>query len=254
MSERDRQRDARRATRDRSDDGPGTGEERERAEDAAAGARDVRSEGYGPDTNDARPAEEAVADAQDQRTGVEGSADPTLSEEPDAEVQTEVEILRGELAKLQEELERAKDEGERHRERALRARADLENVRRRAASEEGRAREAGLDSAVLPVLSVYDDLRRALEAAEQGDPEAIVPGVRAVMEGLERNLERLEIRRIGQAGERFDPDLHEALTSVPSEDPGRAGTIAEVFEAGFVRGDRLVRPARVVVYQEASSA
>lgn len=248
MNERDRQADTLRASSNGREDEPGTGEDRERAEDAAAGARDRRAS-YGA-VEAVDEVEEGVPDAQEQRSGVEDAAEPTLSEDENAEVQTEVEILRGELSKVQEELTRASDEAERQRDRALRARAELDNVRKRAAAEEGRAREAGLDSAVLPVLSVYDDLGRALDAAEQGDPQSIVPGVRAVMEGLERSLERLEIRRVGEVGETFDPDLHEALTSVPSEDEAQAGTIAEVFEAGFMRGGRLVRPARVVVYQE----
>ena len=99
--------------------------------------------------------------------------------------------------------------------RALRARAELDTVRRRATGDQDRAREAGLDTAVLPVMAVYDDLRRALQAAEAGDPASIVPGVRAVIESLERNLARLDIERVGDPGQPFDPDLHEALTSTP---------------------------------------
>ena len=70
-------------------------------------------------------------------------------------------------------------------------------------------------------------------------------------EALERNLENLDIRPIGAKGEPFDPNEHEALTAVPLTDGAEAGTIADVFQAGFKRGDRLVRPARVLVYKDA---
>jgi len=163
----------------------------------------------------------------------------------------EVDILRSELRLVQDRLEEAEREAAENRDKFLRSRAELENYRRRAAADVERARESGLDSAVLTVLGVFDDLGRALEAAESsGDPSTIVPGVRAVKESLERNLEGLDIRPIGLPGERFDPNEHEALTAVPPQDGAEPGTIANVFQAGFKRGDRLVRPARVVVYQE----
>jgi len=164
--------------------------------------------------------------------------------------QDEATILRDELATLRRQLEEAEGQRKEAEARALRAFAELDTVRRRAAGDQDRARDAGLDAAVLPVMTVYDDLRRALAAAEGSDPASIVPGVRAVMETLERNLEKLDIRRVGEVGDAFDPDQHEALTSAPLQEGAEPGTIADVFEAGFKRGDRLIRPARVVVYQD----
>ncbi len=163
----------------------------------------------------------------------------------------EVDILRSELTKLQQQLEQLRGEADDYRDRYLRSRAELDTYRRRAAGDVERAREAGLDSAVLTVLTVFDDLGRALQAAETSDdPTSIVPGVRAVKEALERSLENLDIRPVGSPGEPFDPNQHEALTAVPPTEGAEPGTIADVFELGFKRGDRLVRPARVVVYQE----
>jgi len=164
----------------------------------------------------------------------------------------EVDILRSELTRTQEQLGEAQREAAEYRDRFLRSRAELETFRRRVAGDVERAREAGLDSAVLAVLTVFDDLGRALQAAETtDDPATIVPGVRAVKESLERNLENLDIRPIGAPGEPFDPNQHEALTAVPLTQGAEPGTIADVFQAGFKRGDRLVRPARVVVYKDA---
>ena len=86
--------------------------------------------------------------------------------------------------------------------------------------------------------------------ADEEDPAKIIPGVQSVMAGLERNLDSLGLKRVGEPGEKFDPDLHEALTAVPTDDSEKKGTICYVFQVGFVRGERLVRPARVLVFQE----
>ena len=163
---------------------------------------------------------------------------------------SEIDILREELATLQASLATIESELSDANDRHLRARADLDNYRRRAAQDADRARQAGLDSAVLPILSVFDDLGRALAVADEEDPAKIIPGVQAVMAGLERNLDSLGLKRIGEIGEKFDPDLHEALTAVPTDASEKKGTIAEVFQSGFVRDERLVRPARVLVFQE----
>ena len=163
----------------------------------------------------------------------------------------EVDVWRRELARANDALAAARDELASAEDRALRARADLENLRRRSHADVERARQQGLDAALLPVLRVHDDLVRALAAAEQSDPAAIVPGVEAVLQGLLRQLEGLGLERTGAAGEPFDAERHEAIMAVPAAEPELAGTIQTVFEAGFVQGDRLVRPARVIVYQEA---
>jgi molecular chaperone GrpE len=162
----------------------------------------------------------------------------------------EIGILREELATLQITLDTIEAELLDANDRHLRARADLDNYRRRAVQDTDRAREAGLDSAVLPILSVFDDLSRALVVADDEDPAKILPGIQSVMASLERNLDALGFKRVGEPGDKFNPDLHEALTAVPTNDSGQKGTIAEVFQAGFIRGERLVRPARVLVFQE----
>ncbi|MCY4353935.1 MAG: nucleotide exchange factor GrpE [Truepera sp.] len=189
------------------------------------------------ESDDTRVVEQAAAEAAEQQAPSDADTG-------------ELEILRSELATLQVALEAAGDELVELKDRYLRARADLENYRRRALQDVERAREAGLDSAILPVLTVFDDLGRALAVADEGDPGKVLPGVRSVLTALERNLDTLGIQRLGEVGDPFDPDLHEALTAVPTDEEERKGTIAEVFQAGFKRGDRLVRPARVLVFQE----
>lgn len=161
----------------------------------------------------------------------------------------EVDVWRRELARANEALALARAELEVAEDRALRARADLENLRRRTLAENERARQQGLDAALLPVLSVHDDLGRALTAAEKSEPAAIVPGVEAVLQGLLRQLEALGLQRTGRVGEPFDAERHEAIMALPTDDPALVGTISAVFESGFVQGERMVRPARVVVYR-----
>ena len=187
---------------------------------------------------------------------VAASADGPTSADADAPETTapasdeEVDVLRGELRKLREALDAAQAEAAEAQDRALRARADLENLRRRSHADLERAHGAGLDAAIGPVLTVHDDVERAIAAGRQGEPGAILPGVEAVLAGLVRQLEGLGLTRTGAVGEPFDAERHEALTAVPTSEPEQAGTIQSVFSVGFLQGDRLVRPARVVVYQE----
>lgn len=172
---------------------------------------------------------------------------------------TEIEILRNELdqahAELstlkqqQAELEAATQQAQEMKDKFLRARADLENYRRRAAKDVERARDSGADSVILAVVPVYDDLGRALEAGVK-DPSTLIPGIEAVRAGLERNLSALGIKQVGEIGEPFDPTYHEALSSIPAADDEHKGNIAQVFQVGFAKDDRLIRPAQVVVYRE----
>src|SRR5690625_2777371 len=162
---------------------------------------------------------------------------------------TEADVLREELEKAQEGLEKARVEASEFRDRYIRARSDLENFRKRAAQENERAREEGADRALAPVFDAFDDLSRALSMAQDADPAQIVPGVQAVLEKLERNLDSMGIERIGDEGDQFDHDFYEALSTVPTEEPEKAQTVAQVFQHGFRKGDRLIRPARVIVYQ-----
>jgi molecular chaperone GrpE len=181
-----------------------------------------------------------------------GADEATSTDEAGVEGQpstvVEVDIIGEPLLNLQTELDAMKATAEDYKDKYLRSQADLQTYRRRVQGDIERSRDAGLESALLPVMTVYDDLGRAL-AAGQDDPEKILPGLQAVREGLERNLDMLGIKKIGEKGEVFNPELHEALTQVPLTEGAEAGTIATVFEVGFMKNDKLVRPARVVVYQ-----
>jgi molecular chaperone GrpE len=122
--------------------------------------------------------------------------------------------------------------------------ADFDNYRKRVARERealaARA-HAGLVEAILPVL---DDLGRALEAAGLHEEARLEDGVRLVHRQLSDVLAREGLQEIPTDGP-FDPHVHEALAAIPSE--AEEGTILEVVQPGYLLGDRVLRPARVVV-------
>ena len=166
----------------------------------------------------------------------------------------EAEILREELGRAIEQVSRLEADLREAEDRYLRARAEQDTIRRRLQGEAELARAEGVASALAPSLNVFDDLERALDAAERAaDPGSIVPGVRAVQSALLRNLAALEVKLVGVPGDRFDPNLHEALTVVQLRPGAEPGTIDQVFEAGFTQGDQLVRVARVTVFADEGS-
>lgn len=143
------------------------------------------------------------------------------------------------------------------RDRLLRALADAENTRRRAARDAEEARKYAVAELARELLSVVDNLHRTITAAEATgaasiEGTALIEGVRATLRILMRTLERFDIRPIPALGRRFDPNLHEAMMEV--EDPSQpAGTVTRVVEEGYTIKDRLLRPARVFVSTRPSS-
>jgi molecular chaperone GrpE len=128
--------------------------------------------------------------------------------------------------------------------RYKRALADLDNYRKRAARETERRVTETRDATTLQWLEAIDSVDRALRQIEPEHPAA--PGLRAVLEQLEAIMDRQGVTRVGEAGERFDPERHEAVgVQETSEVPDR--TVTEVARSGFARGDRILRPAQVIV-------
>jgi molecular chaperone GrpE len=148
------------------------------------------------------------------------------------------------------ELEAVAKERDEYLALAQRTQADFENYRKRVARESAEAEargRAGLAQALLPVL---DNLERALAAAEPIDrdtaPNHLVHGVRLVYEELAGVLRGAGVESYSPAGERFDPDWHEAMMTRPGEE----GQVLEVLEKGYRLNGQVLRPARVVVGAE----
>ena len=129
--------------------------------------------------------------------------------------------------------------------RLLRLAADFENYKKRAARE--REEYVALANARLlaELLPVVDDLERALAAAEQHEEAQLEEGVRLVHRSLAALLERQGVTAIETDG-KFDPHVHEALLAQPSEEV-ESGSVLDVVQKGYKLGDRVVRPARVIV-------
>jgi molecular chaperone GrpE len=128
--------------------------------------------------------------------------------------------------------------------RYKRALADLDNYRKRAAREIERRSNDSREAVALDWLEAVDSVERALLMAEPDSPLAL--GLRAVLEQMDAILERQGLSRIGAPGEPFDPERHEAV-GVVQTDAGPDRTVVEVTRSGYTIGDRVLRPAQVVV-------
>ena len=152
----------------------------------------------------------------------------------------------------EEALAAARAEAAQFKDQLLRAMAETENTRRRAARDRDDAQKYGITNFAREVLAVADNLRRALEAipAEtlQSDEalKTLYDGVAATERQLEAALGKQQIERIWPEGARFDSNFHQAMFEVP--DSGKpAGTVVQVLQAGYKIHDRLLRPALVGV-------
>ncbi|HEX9821613.1 MAG TPA: nucleotide exchange factor GrpE [Methylomirabilota bacterium] len=143
-----------------------------------------------------------------------------------------------------EDVERLRQALDEARQRHLRLRADFENARRRTAREHEAARHESRRAALLPLLPVLDTLERAL-AAGSTDPD-FYEGVAATHRLFVNALREAGVEPVESVGRPFDPQVHEAVATVPS---GRAapGTVAREVRRGWRLGDTLLRPAQVVV-------
>jgi molecular chaperone GrpE len=128
--------------------------------------------------------------------------------------------------------------------RYLRLAADFDNYRKRTAREQLELTKRATERLVTELLPVLDDLERALEAAEQHEEAKLEDGVRLVHRSLAAALRREGLAEIETDGQ-FDPHVHEALLSQPSE--AEEGSVVQVIQKGYRLGDRVLRPARVVV-------
>jgi molecular chaperone GrpE len=128
--------------------------------------------------------------------------------------------------------------------RLLRLAADFENYKKRAAREREEYVAHANERLVKDLLPILDDLERALAAAEQHQEAQLEEGVRLVHRSLAQLLQRNGVKEIATEG-KFDPHVHEALLSQPSE--AEEGSVLDVVQKGYTLADRVVRPARVVI-------
>ena len=154
----------------------------------------------------------------------------------------------------------AQREAAEFKDKLLRTLAEMENLRRRTEREVTDARVYGVASFARDVLAVADNMHRALEAIgpelrEQGDAKAkaLIEGVELTERELLKSLEKNGVRKFSPQGEKFDPNVHQAMYEVPDGDVP-PGHVAQVVQAGYMIGDRVLRPALVGVAKAAPKA
>jgi molecular chaperone GrpE len=163
---------------------------------------------------------------------------PDVAEQPDAQP-TADEVIAKLVAEVAD-----------YRDKALRALAETENVRRRLEREREDTARYAIARFAGDLLSVADNLRRALDAVPATAVETdeflakLVNGVGATERTLLSVLEKNGVKKIDPMGQKFDPNFHEVLFEMDAPDTP-AGTVVQVLEAGYTIGDRLLRPARV---------
>jgi len=159
----------------------------------------------------------------------------------------DAEEVEADFDRLLADTQRERDE---YLDLAKRTKADFENFRKRMTAEVLAAGGRGKAEVIREVLPVLDDLERALQAAgldPEGDsPDGLAHGVLLVFRSLREVLTRNEIEAVDPTGEKFDPTLHEALSTVAA-DGIEGGTVVETMQKGYRLGEQLIRPARVVV-------
>jgi len=167
-----------------------------------------------------------------------------FDEEPEADPEDAAEIAREEILALAGELETARRERDEYLDDMRRMKAEMENSRKRLERERTRYVQVASERLVGELLPVLGNLERALEA--QGD---VREGVRATRDQLVAVLAREGLAQIHSDGEIFDPTVHEAVMSMPS-DEHEEDTVVQTLEPGYTLNDRTIRPAKVIVSKQ----
>ena len=174
---------------------------------------------------------DASGGAPDSEDGVEASP-AAAAESPEA---------------LARALEDARREAQANMDLVLRARAELENVRKRAERDVANAHRYGLERFVSEFLPVRDSLELGVSAAgDDADVARVREGMELTLKLMAAAFDKLGVEVVDPAGEPFDPDLHQAMSMQEGEE-GQSGNVLSVFQKGYRLNERLVRPALVVV-------
>ena len=172
--------------------------------------------------------------------------------EQEAVEQSEAETMQEvTLESLQVELQAALDQAASHKDDAVRAQAEMQNIRRRAELDVSKAHKFGQEKLITELLGLVDNLERAIGAsnAENATLENLLEGVEMSQAMLLDGLKKFNVEQLDPHGEPFNPELHEAMTAIPNPDM-EPNMVMEVFQKGYTLNGRLIRPAMVVVTKE----
>ena len=170
--------------------------------------------------------------------------------EVDEKLQAEVELDQSELAEEQAEtqIEELQQKLSTLGEQLLREQAEMQNVRRRAQRDIESAHKYALEKFASELLSVVDNLERAIEAidAEDEAQKAVAEGLELTLKTFIEVLGKYNVEAVDPEGQPFDAELHQAVSTVPNNDV-EPNTVINVFQKGYTLNGRLIRPAMVVV-------
>ncbi|HUS31176.1 MAG TPA: nucleotide exchange factor GrpE [Kofleriaceae bacterium] len=189
--------------------------------------------------------------ASEEATKGDGDVLPVEVEAPDAKPEEAKEAAKPDpVAELEAKLAAVEKEKKDNWEKYLRSAADIENMRKRQKRELEDAKTESKFKVLKEMLPVVDNLERAVEHATQGgdvDPKlkGFVEGVQLVLRQFSNAFERLEVQSVDAMDQPFDPNQHEAISQQESDKA--PGTVVQVLQRGYKSGDRLLRPALVVV-------
>lgn len=194
------------------------------------------------DTPAQPPAE--VADAGDTAAGGSDASD----DHGDTEGSEELESLKVEVLE-------ARAQAEDNWDHYLRARAEIDNLRKRMARDVEQARRSGIEKLAGELLAVRDSLEMGVQAAGSADAslERLREGSELTLRLLTQAMDKVGIERLDPLGERFDPERHEAMAMQPSAEHA-PNTVMTVIQHGYCLQERLLRPARVIVAAAAPAA
>lgn len=194
----------------------------------------------------AEPQDEAADQAADPSGGIPVEVEAPDAPNPEAVADDPMAVLEAKLAVAEKEKKENWD-------RYLRSAADLENTRKRQRREADDAKFETKTKILKEILPVVDNLERAVEHAGAGQENSpIVEGVQLVLRQLMTAFERLDVTSVEALGQPFDPNLHEAISQQESDSP--PGSVVTVLQRGYKSGDRLLRPALVVVAKPKAAA
>ena len=190
------------------------------------------------------PRERAFHEPSDDQNP-EATDDPAVEQEKALGEPTAISAasMAAEIAELKAELETLKDEADKRLVGWQRSQADLENYKKHSTqdlADRVRLAKAGV---LLDLLAVVDDFERALSADHETDAHAWIEGVRLIEKKFYAFLEAKDLSPIAAEQQRFDPNFHEAL----GQAPGPAGQVIAQLQKGYLLGERVLRPARVIV-------
>ena len=154
---------------------------------------------------------------------------------------------------LQAALEKAEATGAENWNRYLRAVAELDNVRKRAARDVEAARRSGVEKLAGELLGIVDGLEMGLDSAVTASVDSLLAGKQATLRLLRSTFDKFGIETLDPLGHPFDPQLHEAMSMQPSS-TSTPGSVLVVLQKGYRLGERLLRPARVIVAGEPVSS